>query len=360
MDPASLNGAMLPILPEAVLDYERLVARYQYDLFHSLRGHCSLDYLEIWVPDEDPVKGLLNMFEAAQSCGRDQLIVNVGATTESQIDTQQLLGLLGNLGKATLERADDGVRVLVSGMRAASVLPAAYRDALDARAANIRHRGLLSSEFDTGVVSATNGDVTLSARLDVYGVVVEARHHGAVGDECGALDELCTIMLQRPLREAADHGLIRLEYTLRNRSLSPPVPGIINAERVNSGFRRLTRLVRDLNAKYVEMLGERVEQSAFTDIPQAAWLALSPNLQSEAASRVLRRVLLESHARADDARVFGLEQGERVMIVFHESVSAMDKAQIALHFEVALQTECEPTLQVFLADLRDENAARRL
>ena len=33
------------------------------------------DYLEMWVPDDDPVKSLLNMVEAAEAYGRDEIAI---------------------------------------------------------------------------------------------------------------------------------------------------------------------------------------------------------------------------------------------------------------------------------------------
>ena len=53
-------------MSEQAIKYEQLVQSYENRLLNQLRSHgVDLDFLEIWVPDEDPVSSILNMAEAA-------------------------------------------------------------------------------------------------------------------------------------------------------------------------------------------------------------------------------------------------------------------------------------------------------
>lgn len=52
------------------IDYEALVESYNDRLLNQLRSHgVDHAFLEMWVPDEDPVNSILNMVEAAEAHG---------------------------------------------------------------------------------------------------------------------------------------------------------------------------------------------------------------------------------------------------------------------------------------------------
>jgi hypothetical protein len=344
---------------ESVLDYEQLVAQYQHDLLHLLRGHSSVDYLEMWVPDEDHVKSLVNMAEAAQSSELDRLVVDLGEAIAKELDRAKLLQLLGDVGTATLEPIDAGARLTISGMTMSRSGGSAYRQALNARAACIVHAGSLAAEDSTPILQATVDGVTLTVKTDTDGLVTAAAHHGAHGDICTALDVMCSIIPGLPLQEAAEHGVIRLESALRDKSGAPPMPGIMNPISADRIFVIVQHLVRELFAGYLKMSGSLRKVNTYADRPQAAWLTLPPQARLDAAETTLRKVL-GARGSVDDARVLRIEHDCRVMIVFRASVPPADKARLAFAFEIALHTECDGALQVFLDDLTDENAARRL
>ena len=82
-----------------VLDYEKLVRAFETALMTKLRGHgADADYLEMWVPDENPVKSLLNMVEAAEAYGRDDIAIRVTVETLSDEQIEALTVKLGDIG----------------------------------------------------------------------------------------------------------------------------------------------------------------------------------------------------------------------------------------------------------------------
>lgn len=87
----------------ATLNYEALVRAFEEALVTKLRGHgAEADYLEMWVPDEDPVKSLLNMVEAAEAYGRDEIAVEVAPETLNDRQAEALLAALGDMGTARI------------------------------------------------------------------------------------------------------------------------------------------------------------------------------------------------------------------------------------------------------------------
>ena len=96
----------------AVAEYEALVASYNDRLLNQLRGHgVDLEFLEMWVPDEDAVSSIINMVEAAEAYGTADFSLYVGTSTLSGTELADLSARLGGL--AGTEVTTEGGRHLV-------------------------------------------------------------------------------------------------------------------------------------------------------------------------------------------------------------------------------------------------------
>lgn len=102
----------------AALNYEGLVRAFEDALVTKLRGHgAEADYLEMWVPDEDPVKSILNMVEAAAAYGRDDIAIEVSMETLTDRQVDELLAVLGEIGPARATARAGGRLIQVTGLQ---------------------------------------------------------------------------------------------------------------------------------------------------------------------------------------------------------------------------------------------------
>ena len=100
------------------LNYEVLVRAFEDALVTKLRGHgAEADYLEMWVPDEDPVKSILNMIEAAEAYGRDDIAIEVSADTLTDTQVNELLSVLSDIGSARVTAQAGGRFIEVTGLQ---------------------------------------------------------------------------------------------------------------------------------------------------------------------------------------------------------------------------------------------------
>jgi hypothetical protein len=94
------------------IDYQELVASYEDGLLNRLRSHSvDHDFLEAWVPDQDVVKSLLNMVEAAEIAGHAAFAVRVPAPSLGEAGLAALAAALGGLATMQVE-ADNGTVLL--------------------------------------------------------------------------------------------------------------------------------------------------------------------------------------------------------------------------------------------------------
>lgn len=88
---------------EPVFDYEPLLADFNHKLNTQLRGHgADSDYLEAWVPDEDPVKSILNMAESAIASGCAAMKVRFAAATMDEAQRRALVAAVQGFAEARI------------------------------------------------------------------------------------------------------------------------------------------------------------------------------------------------------------------------------------------------------------------
>ncbi len=101
-----------------VLDYEKIVADFEHRLVTQLRGHgTDADYLEMWVPDDDPVKSILNMIEAADAYGQREIAIRVAAKSVSPQQVKTLMAHTTDLADIAVTQDDGRTFVLVARIK---------------------------------------------------------------------------------------------------------------------------------------------------------------------------------------------------------------------------------------------------
>ena len=97
------------------LDYDALVREFEDGLVNNLRRHgVGDDFLEMWVPDPDPVLGVLNMAEAAESYGMDAVSIRVSKDAVPDARLPELEMALGALGSVAIADLGDAIRADVT------------------------------------------------------------------------------------------------------------------------------------------------------------------------------------------------------------------------------------------------------
>jgi hypothetical protein len=94
-----------------ILDYDALVREFEDGLVNNLRRHgVGDDFLEMWVPDPDPVLGVLNMAEAAESYGLTGVSIRVSKEMVPDSRRAELEGALAGLGAVIITDLGGAVR----------------------------------------------------------------------------------------------------------------------------------------------------------------------------------------------------------------------------------------------------------
>jgi len=354
-----------------ILDYDSLVAEFEHGLLNRLRGHgISTSFLELWVPDEDPVKGLLSMIEAAEAQGQSRLTIDIDAARFSAPQVDELRSCLGAGIALKGDLVGEKIRLTYSSL--APVSPAAitdiapcFRAAIADRLGSLAFAGPL--EPDAGRAQIDTADGTLAVLVDpATHIVIKARHEQARTPTLAAiLDVVCGLAEGRPIQEMHDHVLTKAIEQLTDRSMAPPVQGIRLPSNVDPAFQPVGAMIRAVYAAHVEATDFTAGINFFEEPPSASWLALSKEERLVRVENELRGFLEDKGVALDEVAVTDIipnrfKQPVRVFIQFRGTLSAQEKPGLMRAFERRLKQKVEAQLHIYNETAKDESQLRRL
>ena len=103
----------------AVLDYETLVEEYNNGLTTVLRGfRGGTNFLEMWVPDEDVAKSVVNLAEAAEAAGVPAVTLFIGPQALGGLDLDRLRSMMAGLARVDAHHKNGGLLLGLSELGA--------------------------------------------------------------------------------------------------------------------------------------------------------------------------------------------------------------------------------------------------
>jgi len=236
----------------------------------------------------------------------------------------------------------------------------AYRAALEGRRV-VREGRLAHADGLVLVEAAGDGGATLTLQVrPADHVIVAARHHGAAEPVVRAvLDALCAEIERLPMPEASDHGAIRLEFALRDKS-ARPVPGIVTPRSADPALAAAEVLLRRAMAAYRAQTGYEATDNDFDPGPSDAWRALPQDRQLDRVMTASGEVCRAQDWPADAVAIADIEHDVRVVVELRDPLAAGDRQAHLMRLEAAIKANVDDRLEVYLAERNDANVLRRL
>ncbi|MFL2932262.1 MAG: hypothetical protein ACJZ47_05580 [bacterium] len=101
---------------EIKFDYEVLLTDYENSIENKLRGfRQSFDMLDLWVPDEDHEKSILNLIESVQISGVSKFSISLNENILKEIETKTLEKILSSFVNFEIVDSDNGKEIKILG-----------------------------------------------------------------------------------------------------------------------------------------------------------------------------------------------------------------------------------------------------
>jgi hypothetical protein len=211
-------------------------------------------------------------------------------------------------------------------------------------------------------IEAVEGSVRLRVGVDVASsrlIIRHAGYEGAADDLTRrALDRLCAIIVERPLQEAADHGVIYAAAAAPEDCA--PVDGIRTPRNAGASFVLAEKLLRQVHTKVCNDLNIGHRENAWYLRPSQGWLAQDEKTQANLIKPIIVDFLRANGLDEDAVFICRIERGNRVTVGFSEHVSYTIKPTIMLWLEKLLRRETGHPLELFMDEMKDANRIRRL
>lgn len=350
---------------DKILDYDQLVDAYHVNLDATLRGfRAAEEMLDTWVPDEDPVRSLTNLVEAAQLCGSESVSVRVSHRTLQPHGPDVLEEKLGSLGEVAVAREPEAVVFTIARLQETasfrSVRPI-YQQKLRARFANLRFRRPLATRDNQIPLRAMEEQFSLAWAVQpekhlIQDAVFDGPGHGPM---LAALDCLCEILSGLPVQEARDHAVVRLEFTLREARQRHPISGIVLPQNADPMFRLPSVLVNRLFNDYQTSTGYRTAMNFYDPGPRPAWAAHSPAEREQQLTAALAAHGNALGIGSEDVHIVECKHPYAVTIRFGDHLAIPAKRALALAVERLVREHCDPRLEVFCEEKKDLSKLRR-
>jgi hypothetical protein len=354
-----------------IIDYKQLVAEYNKALVNVLRGFRSkYEFLDIWVPDAEPYRSIINLLEAAQIEAENEVSLLLDQQTLDGLDLNALIQQASELGQVNTRQTEQGLIFHVSGLIGDHISHQSeakledfnplYRTKLMELGQDIQHEHSLADDEAHLLIHANHQGTSLFAHLDVQQHrLIQASFAGTSSAiEKGLLEALCRLIEGLPIQEIYDHGLLKLEYALRDHNQALPVNGIINIFNFDPIFQLPQNLIRQLFHIYEKQTGYQAQLNDFDSLPHKDWLKLNDEQKIEKLQKFLDELLSLYQYRDLVIKVKYLEKTVKVHIEIQGEISTFEKAALMLNMEKDLHNQVESKLQLYLEPSKDINKLR--
>jgi hypothetical protein len=394
-------------------DYDKLVEMFNRALIHTLRKHSVADsYLDLWVPDSDPVVGILNMIDSARFAGLETLSIKVSKKLLPADRIAEVERAASKVGKVQIETGPDGFLIHAAALskdagseRQREIKTTAKRDywrpnAAHAEAKPVSVESLWNSgeliEFADvhphfrpplkaaaaalkleveapppadGAIQVTGqeGAVRLTFNVDRTSQIVRAAVHSGASSpaERAILDLFCRAASGLPIQEVADHLGLKILASLVDMDRGPPVPGVLLPSNSGKPFAVPGRLARRAYDAFRAATGTKIETNFYYPPPSAAWQALSAEERMGKVERIVRAFLQSEDMLQDDIAVHKVERNRygfdvRVIVGFADRIATARKPQLMRQLEKLLRRDADPELELVAERAKDTSPLRRL
>ncbi len=371
-----------------ILDYEEIIKEYDEQLVSKLRDF-GRDYLKFWIPEENNVLSLLNLFFSIVQSGKRKIKVKINkdklnkeeiheletyinkfSLYKIQKENDRLVIQLQNINKNILEEILNNYFIELKLEKTKIIKKDNYvvktkneiplkelRKFYIKKNHKFRFR-IDSSEFN-------NKSLDYKSEIDKYkfGVklnnnIIEEAYFSTKNntEESYFLDCLCYVIINLPIQEAYEHGSIKLEFFLRDSDLKNKIQGIISPFVINNLFINCNKLIHNIWEQYVAKNNLDIKINFYDKKISKNWSNLNKNTQIKIIQDEINKFTNLNNL----PKLFSIEKFEysKLLTLSFSDELYINKPQLFLNLEKYLNSKVDSGIEVFYKELIDFNKLR--
>ena len=349
-----------------ILDYEKLVLEYQENLIFTLRSFGSeIEYLTMWVPDEDLIKSIVCLLESAKSYGKNEIFIQLGKQTTKEITDETLfLEKLLPFGTASIEKNKEGILLSVTGVNSMILLSDCnpyYDESIIKHSKNNTYCGTLQPNSESTLISLSKDNVIFTILVSKESDTIKnpAYQNAMTSIEKGILEKYCEILIDMPINELNDHANLILEMECRNNFYDRMVKGIQLPQNFDPMFSMTQFFSRELFKKYCELTKYKNSPNFYNKSPSSSWFSLSEAEKIKAIDDCKIAFCKTRGMDTEDIQIIKVENHINITLSYDKTLDAGLKGGVLMALELFLKKTINKQLCIYLQNKKDINPMRR-
>jgi hypothetical protein len=351
-----------------IIDYQSLLDEYNNSLINTLRGfRPKYEFLEMWVPDSDSLKSVINLIESAQISGEKEVHLSLNADLLNKNEVNEIESEFSIKSNVHVTMENSCYLVSVTDMQQDEndnkknedmKIGEIYKERIDYYSNRQNHNNTLHDD-ELLVLHSTKDGISLFIAVDNNHVIREAAYAGTSSNELnGLLEALCTLIDGLPIQEMNDHGLIKLEFDLRDKSKKLGVPGISNVFNLDKIFNLPRLLIDNLYKKYCKAVDLQPSDNFYSPQMSKMWCEVNDDDRVGLLQSNIDEALIELDISDVKIHVVYIDKLVKVHVNIENDNNKKDLGKLLMMVEKILREQIEPLIELYLVPYKDINKLR--
>tara|TARA_Y100000590_G_C15692229_1_gene1003833 strand:+ start:230 stop:1375 length:1146 start_codon:yes stop_codon:yes gene_type:complete len=371
-----------------IYDYLQLKNKYENELIEVLRDFNNYDAnLSLWVPDEDPAKGISNLIMSVFEAGTSEVLITYDYNkNKTKVDTELIKNEAKNYGnisckleknilKINFKRNDEvnnnnfldknikrnNVRKKNKNIKKNS-LRINYDDLYLSKASDYKTNNY-NKELDSKVtglfhISANNKFIELNLFINpeslkivncFYKLKTEKKYNSF-------FNLLCETIINVPIYEVKDHSLIIIENKLRPEKVKKEINGVIIPIYISDLFKETQELLDDAYIKSKSVFDGMPSVNEYDYKISEEWKNLNLNQKQNKVMEIINEFENENSIAKGDIFLEKIEFNTRIIVYIKDN--KLDVQRILFNLENKIRSKIDKRLELFYSEMLDNNKLR--
>jgi hypothetical protein len=381
-----------------IYNYDELVENFNQALLVKLRKHGVEEaFLDFWVPDENPLIGILGMIDSAQIAQLRDIQVKV---KESTLDSDKWNDLNESLSKDYQGeiKVFDGYRILqvnfssnknnsfhnshpgkpesrrvldeeiiakyknksslkpqqlIAAFNFGDNLPTEYKDK------KIQNTNLL-------LIKAKGNFLEFSLAVDSSGKVIDSSYSSSPELQSNPIEKCCNLAIGLPIQEVADHLVLKImDYYIEEFNPDLIISAIALPNNTAKEFVELQNVLRKVYNCYLQTEDLQSMTNFYYDLVPDFWNALDGIKKNDLVSGFIIKFLESNALHANAIKLVKIEKNKykqdiRFAISLDNSIKSDDKPKVMRNLEGFLRKNIFKQVELIAERVQDVSPLRRL
>ena len=371
-----------------IIDYEKEIKNYNDQLVTKLRDFGE-HHLKFWIPEENNVLSLLNLFFSVVQSYKKNFEIKINKNRLSKTEIQRLKNYLEEISNYKIIIDKNKLIIQIQNIKK-DILEKILNNYFD----NSKIKKTIFTKRDI-IFDKKKNQISIAElnkfyfkknhqyqyRIDEkkfnkkifdYKTNVDKFHFGIKlnseiikeayfsstynGKEIFFLDIFCNLIKDLPLQEAYEHGVLKLEYFLRNDKINKKIKGIISPFIIKNLFEFCNKIIQNIWKDHIVRNNLRNKVNFFDTKLSKKWSKLNKHHKVKILQYEINK-FLDSNDLSKSITIEKIEKDKFISLTFGNYLY-INKPNLLLNLEKHIKYAIDDRIELFYTEIIDSNKLR--